>query len=97
VTEKETIPKHPNAFAISDLTFQNDHSPITNLDHALAAMRTDAQDAVCAFVREILSARTGETIVVTDRPDREPNRTYERWRCTPRMTTRGPSTSGLGL
>ena len=32
-------------------------------------MRTDAQDAVCAFVREILSARTGETIVVTDRPE----------------------------
>ena len=32
-------------------------------------MRTDAQDAVCAFVREILSARTGETIVVTDPPE----------------------------
>lgn len=37
-------------------------------------MRTDVQDAVCAFVREILSARTGETIIVTDRPELE-NRT----------------------
>jgi hypothetical protein len=32
-------------------------------------MNTDAQDAVCAFAREILAARTGEAIEVTDRPE----------------------------
>ena len=32
-------------------------------------MRTKAQDAVCAFAREILTARTGEAIEVTDRPE----------------------------
>lgn len=32
-------------------------------------MGTEVQDAVCAFAREILAARTGETIEVTDRPD----------------------------
>jgi len=32
-------------------------------------MRTNNQDAVCAFVREIISARTGEPIEVTRRPD----------------------------
>jgi hypothetical protein len=33
-------------------------------------MGVGLQDAVCAFVREILEARTGETIAVTDRPER---------------------------
>jgi len=32
-------------------------------------MRTDVQDAVCAFVREILTARTAEAIAVTARPE----------------------------
>jgi hypothetical protein len=32
-------------------------------------MRTDLQDAVCSFVREILTARTGEAITVTERPE----------------------------
>ena len=32
-------------------------------------MGTEVQDAVCAFVREIIEARTGEPIQVTDRPE----------------------------
>jgi len=32
-------------------------------------MSTIVQDAVCAFVREIVAARTGELVELTDRPD----------------------------
>lgn len=32
-------------------------------------MNREVQDAVCAFVREIIAARTGERIEVTDRPE----------------------------
>jgi hypothetical protein len=34
-------------------------------------MDTDVQDAVCAFVRDIISARTNEQIEVSARPDRD--------------------------
>src|SRR5687767_641534 len=34
-------------------------------------MNTDAQDAVCAFVRDIISARTNEQIDISARPDRD--------------------------
>ena len=34
-------------------------------------MGTDAQDVVCAFVREIIEARIGESVRVTDRPERD--------------------------
>jgi hypothetical protein len=34
-------------------------------------MSIDAQDAVCAFVRDIISARTNEKIEISARPDRD--------------------------
>ena len=34
-------------------------------------MGTDAQDVVCAFVREIIEARIGEPVRVTDRPEQD--------------------------
>jgi hypothetical protein len=34
-------------------------------------MNTDVQDAVCAFVRDIISARTSENIEINARPDRD--------------------------
>jgi hypothetical protein len=36
--------------------------------------RSEFQDAVCAFVREILTARTGEAVQLTNRPDLEHRR-----------------------
>jgi hypothetical protein len=45
-------------------------------------MGTEVQDAVCAFVREIIEARTGESIRVTDRPEvdqRSGKVVEERW------------------
>ena len=34
-------------------------------------MNTDVQDAVCAFVRDIIAARTKEKIAISARPDRD--------------------------
>ena len=47
-------------------------------------MGTDAQDVVCAFVREIIEARIGEPVRVTDRPEQDHRSVKvveERWGC----------------